>query len=118
MVVACHGCLQKIRHMNDEGACYLYAAKAGSIGNSQTNFMEVVKTIPAVELNYLLWVSSETFYDGLRFLVDLNHNGNFEFDSSQTLGLKSGIPIDYASARFYAKICDEDRTGDLCWWTQ
>lgn len=78
---------------SDEGQCiFTHAAKAGAITHNQSTFLEVVKTIPAGDLTYISWVSSETgydgtSYDGLTVKIDLNNDGDFNLTSN----LQSGV---------------------------
>ncbi|MCX8050133.1 MAG: S8 family serine peptidase [Methylohalobius sp.] len=62
----------------DEGACFTHALKAGAIGHNQSSWVEIVKAVPAGDLHYFAWVSSELGFDGLRVYIDLYNNGTFD----------------------------------------
>ena len=65
------------------------AAKAGAITHSQSSFLEVTRTTAvAGQVTYNRWVSSESGFDGLRILIDLNNNGTYDFIG----GLGSAVP--------------------------
>ncbi|MFN3919121.1 MAG: S8 family serine peptidase [Methylohalobius sp.] len=72
----------------DEGACFTHALKAGVITHNQSTWVEIVKTVPAGEVSYFAWVSSELF-DGLRLWVDWYNNGTFDWFGS----FQSGVPL-------------------------
>ncbi|HEX6083247.1 MAG TPA: S8 family serine peptidase [Thermoanaerobaculia bacterium] len=76
------------RH-SDEGVCYTKAAKSGSLGHSQSNWIQAVKTIPAGNFLSYQWVSSEGGYDGLVFEIDLNNNGSIDLWTD----FISGVPF-------------------------
>jgi subtilisin family serine protease len=54
----------------DEGLALSRSAKAGTIGDSQSTWLEVTKTISAGDLTFYDWISSEYYYDGLTFSID------------------------------------------------
>ncbi len=62
----------------DEGACFTHALKAGPVTHNQSTWVEIVKTVPAGDLVYFAWVSSEPGFDGLQLLIDLNNDGSFD----------------------------------------
>lgn len=86
----------------DVGRCQSYAAKAGTIGNSQTTHLDVVKTFQNTgTLDFLGYVSSEQAIfrtidgltamsplDGLTFLVDQGNDGTIDWSSE----LFAGVP--------------------------
>ena len=76
------------RH-SDEGACLTHAAKAGTITDSQSTYVEVVKTLPSGVLLSYQWVSSELNFDGLTLQIDLDNNGSYDLATS----LITGVPL-------------------------
>jgi subtilisin family serine protease len=72
----------------DEGSCWYNALRSGSIGDSQSSWVEVVKTVPVGDLFTYQYVSSEFGFDGLRLQVDFDNNGTFDLSTS----LLSGVP--------------------------
>jgi hypothetical protein len=91
---------------SDEGQClFTHAAKAGAITHNESTFLDVVKTVPAGDLTFLSWVSSETGWDGLRVMVDLNNDGSFNLGSH----LLSGV--DTFDVRFPARFPDAIAVG-------
>jgi hypothetical protein len=85
----------------DEGRCYTQAFKAGTISHNQFTLLEVVKTVPAGNIVFSYWVSSEENFDGLRLWVDLNNDGSFDlatgFISGDSCILKYGRPCNGVS---------------------
>jgi len=75
------------RH-SDESMCFTRAAKAGPLGHNQSNYLEVVKTLPAGNFFSYQWISSELGFDGLVLEIDLNNNGSIDLATS----LLSGVP--------------------------
>ena len=91
---------------SDEGQCLLtHAARAGAITHNESTFLDVVKTVPAGDLTFLSWVSSETGWDGLRVMVDLNNDGSFNLGSY----LLSGV--DTFDVRFPARFPEAIAVG-------
>ena len=83
----------------DEGACLIYAAKAGSITHNQSSFLEVVKDVPTGDIEFHAWVSSEEGYDGLRLRVDYNNDGTWDLGSDLVSGVpKVGFNVKYPAA--------------------
>lgn len=74
----------------DEGRCFVRAAKAGPLTHNQSNFLEVVKTLPAGTFFSQHWVSSEEDFDGLIIQIDLNNNGSIDLETDPMI---SGIPF-------------------------
>ena len=58
------------RNHADEGFCEISSAKAGTITDSQSTYLAVVRTVPAGSLRFRAWVSSEATYD--RFWLDFS----------------------------------------------
>jgi len=83
---------------SDEGLCFIKAAKAGALGNSQSNFLQVVKTLPAGIFYSYHWISSEEDFDGLVVEIDLDNNGSIDL----TTGLMSGVPFTVAGVSYPA----------------
>lgn len=75
------------RH-SDEGRCFTRAAKAGPLSDSQSNYLQVVKSLPAGSFYSYQWISSEEGFDGLLFEIDLDNNGSVDLATT----LISGIP--------------------------
>ena len=75
------------RH-SDEGRCFVKAAKAGALGNNQSNYLQTVQTLPSGTFLSYQWVSSEFDFDGLTLDIDLGNNGSIDL----TTELISGEP--------------------------
>lgn len=75
---------------SDESLCLTKAAKAGTISNNQTSYLQVYKTISAGNVIVNQWTSSEANADGLKVQIDYFNNGTF-FDTGF---FDSGIPGD------------------------
>jgi subtilisin family serine protease len=61
----------------DAGMCLDKALKAGTIGNSQDSFVDVVRTVAANTNFYLaMWISSAAT-DGILVQIDINNDGVF-----------------------------------------
>lgn len=94
------------RH-SDEGVCFVKAARAGALGNSQSNYIQAVKTVPAGTLYSNQWVSSEEDFDGLTLDIDLNNNGSIDL----TTDLISGVPVTDANVAYPAKYPESIAVG-------
>lgn len=73
----------------DEGMCLTRAARAGGIRNSQTTYIEVVRTVPAGSVSSYQWVSSELGSDGLSIQIDFGNDGSIDVDHPMAI---SGVP--------------------------
>ncbi|WP_460035073.1 S8 family serine peptidase, partial [Methylothermus subterraneus] len=83
----------------DEGACFTHALKAGTILHGQSTWVEIVKTVPAGDLYYFTWVSSEQDFDGLQLFIDLNNDGTFDrFGPFQSGVLQVPAGVNYPAA--------------------
>ena len=87
---------------SDEGICLTKTGKAGTIGNNQTSYVQILnKAVGAGTWNVYFWVSTALFSgDGLSFKVDLDNNGTFE---SSLAGIVSSnavevVPVAYPAA--------------------
>lgn len=76
------------RH-SDEGHCYTHAAKAGTITDSQTSYIQAVRTLPSGFFYSYQWVSGEEDFDGLTLEIDLNNDGSIDLATS----LITGVPF-------------------------
>ena len=84
---------------SDEGQCFFtHAAKAGTITDDESTFLEVVKTVPAGDLIFFSWFSAEMMFDGLRLKLDLNNDGSFDYTGpllSQVDTFDVGFPASF-----------------------
>jgi subtilisin family serine protease len=76
-------------HHSDEGVCLTHAAKAGTITDNQSTYIEVVKTVPSGVFYSYNSVSSESGFDGVTLDIDLDNNGSIDLST----GLISGVPF-------------------------
>jgi subtilisin family serine protease len=72
----------------DEGLCLTRAARPSAIGHGQFTYLESVRSMPAGNLYYYYWVSSEQGFDGLTMGVDLFNDGSYDYIGN----LHSGVP--------------------------
>ena len=94
----------------DEGSCWTGTLRSGSIADSQSSWVEVVKAVPAGDLLSLQYVSSEPGFDGLRLEIDLNNDGTFDLAS----GLLSGVaPGGLAYPAAYPEAISVGASSDL-----
>jgi subtilisin family serine protease len=75
------------RH-SDEGVCYTKAAKSGALGDSQSNWLQTVKSLPAGNFYAAQWVSSEQGFDEVLVEIDVNNDGTLDW----YYGPISGVP--------------------------
>ena len=85
------------RH-SDEGRCYTRAARAGALTHNQSNYLEVVKSLPSGVFIPYQWISSEAGFDGLTIDIDLGNDGIIDL----TTGLMSGVPFTVAGVSYPA----------------
>ncbi|MEI2783989.1 MAG: S8 family serine peptidase [Candidatus Competibacter sp.] len=72
----------------DESLCSINSTKAGPIANNQISELSVVKAVPAGNLLFYAWVSSEANFDGLVFGIDYFNDGTLDLIGP----LLSGVP--------------------------
>ena len=67
------------RNRADEGFCQSHSAKAGTIGDGQSTYLDAVRFVPGGTMTFRAWVSSEASYDGLRLGFRLNNTGSWTY---------------------------------------